>query len=178
MADYEVLHLDQNEKVILEVRRHWIVFLNEIILFIFAVFSLPVLYFLTEKFLPFFINIIDKNIKIVLFFYILWILTFWIALFLRWTKYFLDVWYVTETRIVDVEQKRIFHRGISNIRFDKIQDVSIEVKGFIATFLDYGDIKVQTASENSQDFFMGSVSKPEEVKRIIFAQHNVVGNTE
>jgi hypothetical protein len=39
MADYEVLHLDQNEKVILEVRRHWIVFLNEIILFIFAVFS-------------------------------------------------------------------------------------------------------------------------------------------
>jgi hypothetical protein len=56
--------------------------------------------------------------------------------------------------------------------------VSIEVKGFIATFLDYGDIKVQTASENSQDFFMGSVSKPEEVKRIIFAQHNVVGNTE
>jgi SAM-dependent methyltransferase len=64
MADYEVLHLDQNEKVILEVRRHWIVFLNEIILFIFAVFSLPVLYFLTEKFLPFFINIIDKNSKI------------------------------------------------------------------------------------------------------------------
>jgi hypothetical protein len=178
MVSYKVLHLDIGENVIIEVRKHWIVFIEQIIAFIFAVLSLPIFYLIFTKYLTFISSFIYKNITMFLFFYIVWILIFWIALFLRWTKYFLDVWYVTEKRIIDVEQKRIFHREISNLRFDKIQDVSVEINGFLATFLNYGDIRVQTAAENSQSFFMSNVTDPENVKRIIFGQHNIVGDND
>jgi hypothetical protein len=57
------------------------------------------------------------------FFFILWVLTLWIFFFLDWTKYYLDVWYVTQKRIIIIDQKALFDREISNVRFDKIQDV-------------------------------------------------------
>jgi hypothetical protein len=39
-------------------------------------------------------------------------------------------------------------------------------------------VKVQTAAEDSKDFYMTFVSRPEEVKRVIFMQHNIVGDNE
>lgn len=171
MENYTILHLDQDEEVILEVRKHWIIFASQFIFFIFSIF-LPIVVYLTASFYVKEIALfVHSKLELFLFFYLVWFLIFWISLFLRWTKYFLDVWYVTEKRIIDVEQKRIFHREVSNLRFDKIQDVSVETNGFLATFLNYGDITVQTASEN-QDFFMTNVSNPEEVKRVIFNRHN------
>jgi membrane protein YdbS with pleckstrin-like domain len=175
---YQSLNLDPDEKVILEVRKHWIVFIGNIISFIFftclpfivytviSVLNIPLLNFLLHGELRF----------ILLVFYILWLLGSWVTFFIQWTNYYLDVWYVTEKRIIDIDQKQLFHREVSNLRFDHIQDVTLEVRGIIATFLDFGDIRVQTAAEDSQDFFLKYVAHPEEVKRIIFAQHNKAGN--
>jgi hypothetical protein len=175
MSNYEELHLDTGERVIIEVRKHWIVFIGRVIFFVLSVFSLPVLYYLSYVFLPVVADFIYANINLFSFLYSIWVLMFWLGLFVQWTKYFLDVWYVTETRIIDVEQKTIFHREVSNLRFDKIQDISVEVDGILATFLNYGNITVQTASEN-QDFFISFVKNPEEVKRVIFNRHNEVGD--
>lgn len=107
------------------------------------------------------------------FVYAVWLLALWGFFAIQWTNFYLDVWYVTQKRIIDVEQKGIFHREISNLRFDKIQDISIEVTGFIATMLNFGDIHVQTAAEDSSDFFMKDARNPERVRKIIFSQHNV-----
>ena len=107
------------------------------------------------------------------FIYSVWLLASWVCFAIQWTNFSLDVWYVTQRRIIDVEQKGIFHREISNLRFDKIQDISIEVTGFIATMLNFGDIHVQTAAEDSSDFFMHNARNPERVRKIIFSQHNV-----
>lgn len=96
------------------------------------------------------------------------------VLFIDWTKYYLDVWYVTEKRIIIVDQRKLFDRQMSNIRFDRMQDVSLNVQGVIATFLDFGNIKVQTASEDNTEFIMNTVRHPEEVRRIIFSQHNKI----
>jgi uncharacterized membrane protein YdbT with pleckstrin-like domain len=100
----------------------------------------------------------------------------WLSFFINWTKYYLDVWYVTEKRIIAVDQRGIFNRGISNLRFDKIQDVTIDVKGFIATLLNYGNVKVQTAGEDNYEFSMSVVSNPENVRKVIFNQHNEIGD--
>lgn len=180
MANYTILHLDENEHVLLEVRRHWIVFLGNIISFIFFSALPLILYILAHVFSVPFIEQLSQGpmVKIVTIFYLVWLLSFWLSFAITWTKYYLDVWYVTEKRIIDVEQKRIFHREVSNLRFDKIQDVTLEVQGFIATWLDFGNVKVQTAAEDSKDFYMTYVSRPEEVKRVIFMQHNIVGDNE
>ena len=52
--------------------------------------------------------------------------------------------------------------------------MTIDVDGFIPTMLKFGDIRVQTASEDETEFMMKSVRYPEQVRRVIFAQHNVV----
>jgi hypothetical protein len=173
---YKTLHLDEGEHVVFQVRKHWIVFVGQGIL-LSVIASLPLfLYFVSKFFLPEFnsINFPGNKLALFLFFYTLWILTLWIFFFIEWTKYYLDVWYVTEKRIIIIDQKNIFHREISNLNFNKIQDVTLEINGFIPTFLNFGTIRVQTASENNQEFFMNTVRRPEEVRRIIFSHQNKI----
>ncbi len=176
---YKALHLEGGENVIIEVRKHWIVFVGFVLAIIFATLLPAAAFVLLKVFFPdLFINIkIDGSKEALsLFFYTLWILFLWISLFVEWTKYYLDVWYVTEKRIIIVDQKNIFHREVSNVRFEKIQDVTLEVQGFISTLLKFGNIRVQTASENSQEFFMNSVRHPEIVRKVIFSHQNKTDN--
>ncbi len=175
-SKYKSLHLDPGEHVIFEVRKHWIIFVGNIISFFFLAFLPAVVYMALITFVAPVAVFLFAHFSTFLFFYILWILFLWINFFLIWTKYFLDVWYVTGSRIIDIEQKRIFYRTVSNLRFDKIQDITVEVPGFLATFLNYGNIRVQTASEDSVDFFLATVKDPNHVKEVIFNQHNNVVN--
>ncbi|MBA3732873.1 PH domain-containing protein [Patescibacteria group bacterium] len=176
--NYEILNLEPDEHVILEVRKHWIVFAGHAVGLLFAAFLPFIILTLFKIFLPslIIIKIPGNTSALFLFFYCLWLLALWISFFFDWTKYYLDVWYVTEKRIIIVDQKKIFDRGISNLRFDKIQDVTIEVEGFIPTLLNFGNIKVQTASEDNFDFLLTNVRNPEQVRKIIFSQHNEIGD--
>ena len=173
------LDLDPGETIILEMRKHWFIFLGPLFIFIFAVFAPWILYMLlqssfAEKITESF-TFIEENLFIIkFFFYPAWVLVFWVSLFVQWTNYYLDVWYITDKRIIDIDQKSLFNREISNLRFDRIQDVSLEVKGFIGTLLGFGDIRIQTAAENSKDFKMRNAYHPERVKKIVFSQHNIV----
>lgn len=176
---YKNLHLEQCEDVIIEVRKHWIVFVGVVMAIIFVAVLPAIAFILLRVFFPdLLINIKISGNKeaLILFFYTLWILFLWISLFIEWTKYYLDVWYVTEKRIIIVDQKNIFHREVSNVRFEKIQDVTLEVQGFIPTLLKFGNVRVQTASENSQEFFMNSVRHPEIVRKVIFSHQNKTGD--
>lgn len=173
----KALNLDPGEKIILEVRKHWFVFLVPIVALVVGAFLPLIIYAIWDsKLIPQFLHISlsGQNLSITILLYLMWILGLWMNFFLQWTNYYLDVWYVTDKRIIDINQKGIFHREISNLRFDKIQDISVEVKGIIATFLNYGDIRVQTASENSREFFIHNASDPEKAKRLIFSQHHRV----
>lgn len=176
---YEALHLDEGEKVILEVRKHWIVFAQYAVSLVISA-SIPfVLFSLIEIFIP---NLLHFTLPgneqaLFAFLYCIWLLILWLSFFISWTKYYLDVWYVTEERIIAVDQRRIFNREVSNIRFDKVQDVKVNVRGFVATLLNFGSIKVQTASEDNREFFMAMVSHPEEVRKVIFTQQNLNSKT-
>lgn len=173
MSLFSKLNLDPGETVILEVHRHWIVFISRIVFFLVLFIAPPIIYILTIEFAPAVVRVYAMAyFSMLLFLYSLWLLLLWTGLFIQWTNYYLDVWYITEKRIIDVDQKRIFHREVSNLRFDKIQDISIEVDGVVATFLNFGNVKVQTAAEDSGDFFMNSAARPEEVRRVIFSHHN------
>jgi hypothetical protein len=58
------------------------------------------------------------------------------------------------------------------LRFDKIQDVTVDIHGLIPTFLNFGTVQVETAAENDGDFIMRAVRDPDNVRRVIFDRHN------
>ncbi len=175
---YNSLNLDPNEHVIMEVRKHWIVFVGNGLVTIFSALFPMIVFVLIKSYLPQVYNIpIPGNASAFLVFvYSIWLLFLWILFFMEWTTYYLDVWYVTDKRIIIVDQKRLFHREISNVRFDKIQDVSITVPGFLSTLLDFGNIKVQTASEGICEFTMHVIRHPGVVRQVIFSKHNEIGD--
>lgn len=177
---YENLHLDPSENVILEVRKHWIIFAG-IAVGLLTSAILPLAIFVALKiFVPQVLtfDLPGNDSAFYTFLYILWLLTMWILFFIDWTKYYLDVWYVTEKRIIAVDQKNIFNREVSNLRFDKIQDITIGIRGFVPTMLDFGDVRVQTASEDNLEFVLSTVRHPENVRKVIFERQNKINERE
>lgn len=92
----------------------------------------------------------------------------WMRFFSAWSDHWLDAWVITNKRIIDIEQKGFFSREVSSFPLDRIQDVTCDVTGFIATWLHYGDVRIQTASI-SQDLIMRQVGFPEDVKEHVIS---------
>jgi len=90
----------------------------------------------------------------------------WLFGFFSFIDYYLDVWIITNERIIDVEQKGFFSRTISEQRLFRVQDVTSEVNGFFATVLKYGNVHVQTAGAK-QRFLFREIPGPEEVRNTI-----------
>lgn len=87
-----------------------------------------------------------------------------------WVNYYLDLWIITNERIIAMEQRGLFNRSVSELRLNRIQDVSSEVKGFLPTLFKYGRIHIQTAAE--QDMFeFKDIPNPEIVARQILELH-------
>ena len=90
----------------------------------------------------------------------------WVFLWTDWVDYYLDVWIVTNERIISVEQKGLFNRFRSELRLSRGEDVSTEVKGFFATILHYGDVYIQSAGAKER-FVFEQISDPYRVAKII-----------
>jgi len=61
----------------------------------------------------------------------------------------LTAFIVTNQRVIDFDQHGFFIRRISETSFANIQDITMEQKGFWATVLKFGTIKIQTASSQN-----------------------------
>jgi len=160
------------------VRKHWIVFVGYGAALL-VVALLPIILFAVIRvFIPSIlaIDFPGNHSAAFLFFYSLWLLSIWASFFVDWTKFYLDVWYITEKRIIAIDQRRIFDREVSNLHFDKIQDITLDVHGFIPTLLGFGNVQVQTASEDSREFYISAVRHPDEIRRVIFSQQNKIAD--
>ena len=80
-------------------------------------------------------------------------------------NYWLDMWIITNQRIIDVEHQALFHRQVSEFSTARVQDITVEVEGVFASLLGYGDVSIQTAGE--QSFSIKRVANPELVKNAI-----------
>jgi uncharacterized membrane protein YdbT with pleckstrin-like domain len=168
----QALSLDTDEKVVLEVRKHWFIFFAHGLFSLIAALAPLFVYGIVISYLKQTLAINADVSAVFWFLYSMWLLLVWISFFIQWTNYYLDVWYVTEKRIIDVEQKGLFHRQVSSLRFDKIQDISIEVRGILAHLFNFGDIHVQTAGQDSTDFVIQHAAYPERIRETIFGHHN------
>ena len=93
--------------------------------------------------------------------------------FINLTKYYLDVWYVTNKRLIDVDQRMLFHRDEAVLRLENIQDVATGAKGIIQTLLNFGNIRAQTAGER-REFIMRDIANPERIREVIVLEQGKV----
>lgn len=96
----------------------------------------------------------------------LYYICIWVFYFHEFVDYYLDVWIVTDQRIISIEQIGLFNYSTSEQSILKVQDVTAEIKGKRQTFLDYGHVHIQSAGE-AERFVFEQVPHPREVARII-----------
>lgn len=165
MIAYYLPHKKPNEKIVLLLRRHWFIIFTRLVFWTLLAFLPPVPYILFRDFDAVIINNIFMSSFITVFLGIYY-LFIWLFILNNFVDYFLDVWLVSNERIINIEQRQLFSRVISEQELSKIQDVTSEVNGIIPTFLNYGDVYVQTAAEKER-FVFRQVPNPLEIKRKI-----------
>ena len=95
-----------------------------------------------------------------------YLLFIWLLFFFSIIDYILDVWIITDRRIIDVRQNGFFSRTISEQLLSKIQDISSDTHGFWGTMWGYGNLSVQTAGEKNKLFFE-EIPDPETVRDML-----------
>jgi len=170
-----MLTLETGENIVYVARKHWFLFAAEtVFLVVFAL--LPLLIFLIpsglfdEAFGV--VNIRNHILSLFTFFWSIWLMFLWMMFALFWTNFYLDVWVVTNYRVIDIDQVGLFNRTLSAFRFDHIQDASVKVSGLLATIIDFGTVEIRTASEES--FKFKGVAHPNTLKEKILSEHHRV----
>ena len=159
--------------MVAEVRKHWFIFLLELLPFAILA-AVPLLALFLFSFLPpetraFFEkepSLADPWIRFSLG---IWWLFLWLGAFNTFTAYYLDAWLLTNRRIVDIDQLGFFSRQVSSFLLDRVQDVTTDIHGFLATVIDFGNIQVETASA-AQHFVIKGISNPRHLRDLILAE--------
>jgi uncharacterized membrane protein YdbT with pleckstrin-like domain len=139
-------HKEPDEKVIFALHRHgFILFTIAAAFLLAALLPLGVYFLVKAELLPLFgseILIIFSRL-LVFVFYLFW----WMLFYYAFLDYYLDVWIVTNYRVIGVEQRGLFNRTVAEYKLFRIQDVLAEQKGIFSTVVDYGNVHIQTAGE-------------------------------
>jgi hypothetical protein len=160
--------MEADEKILLVVRKHWFILLGHVLAPV-LLFFVPITIFLligNRLFAFDMIASLPHKGAAVLFFISCLGLVAWMMLFLVWTDYYLDMWTITDRRIIAIDQRGFFRRLIASFRYERLQDINVEINGFIATMLDFGNLHTQTAGHDV-DFKIDGVPKPREIKALI-----------
>ncbi len=166
---FEKIQLEADEAVIKTVRKHWFVITVELLTIIF--FGLmPVFGFMVLLALPpqeMIMGIFETQTPVIIFGLAAWLLMSAMATATAWTHYYLDLWVITDRRIIVIDQIGFFNRKVSNFRLERLQDIKVSVNGIIATLLNYGTVRAQTASAAESNFESRFLPDPRELQSLI-----------
>jgi len=150
------------EHIVHVLRRHPLTFLPEFFLFLVLAFIPIVLVLLANATFPI---ILTNEIPFTIF--VLGTSAYYIAIlvffFTQFIDFYLDIWVVTNDRIIDVEQFGLFARTISELDLFRIQDVTTDIHGFFHTLFKFGSVSVKTASDNKSIVFK-NVNDPNRIR--------------
>ncbi|HCX27894.1 MAG TPA: hypothetical protein DHI91_02015, partial [Candidatus Portnoybacteria bacterium] len=94
----------------------------------------------------------------------------WCWGFLIWLNWYLDIWVLTNQRIISIEQRRLFNRQILSCNLDKVQSVTATAAGPLPTFFHYGNVEIKTADETSRLVF-AQIPSPLQIQDKILQAH-------
>jgi hypothetical protein len=160
------------EKVILFTRKHWAAFLGQFVLSV-ALILIPII-------IALFIHFSGKIaiVGIMQHFLVLGLSTYYLIIltyaFTAWLSFYYDIYVITQDAVTDVTQQGFFGRKISQLSLLRVQDVTSNVQGVFATFFGYGNVLVETAGEQSQNFLIRSIPRPQQVCAKIMELHDQI----
>ena len=93
-------------------------------------------------------------------------LAIWLFFFSTVLDYYMDIWIITNDRIIAVEQQGLFSRIVSEMDLWLVQDVTSEINGIMPTLFGYGTLSVQSAAERAR-FHFERVSRTNHVRQRI-----------
>jgi len=165
MKEFE---LEPGEQIVRETRKHWLLFLAELLPYaILAVlpFALPRLLLFAPPLAPYAMRV-DFTTPLMRAALGIWLLVAWTGAWSTFTRYYLNAWVLTNQRIVTIKQRAYFAREVSSVLLTRVQDVTTDVTGVLPSFLDIGDINVQSAGAVNE-FRMNGIPRPEEMRDLI-----------
>lgn len=165
MKEFE---LEPGEHIVKQVRKHWFLFLSGLLPYA----ILAIIPFALPKFLVFapplahYATFFEYQTPLMRAAFGVWLLIIWTGAWGAFTRYFLNVWVLTNKRITTIKQRRFFNREVASLLLPRIQDVTTDVAGILPSLLGIGDIKVQSAGADVQ-FTMRGIPRPEQMRDLI-----------
>lgn len=167
---FEKIQLEPDEAVLLMVRKHWFVIMAELfgtfLMLLIPFFLLTGLLIFPDTLAAFNISLAQYT-AVIVFIMMGWLLLTLLAGFTIWTHYYLDLWIITDRRIILIDQVRFFNRNVSIFRLERLQDIEFSIKGLIPTFFNFGTLNAQTASHFETNFRSTGLPDPRNLQAII-----------
>ena len=171
---YERIKLEDDEEILLTVRKHWWIIVTRVATVLFLAILPLVLFSLVRSVTTESVaisstleDLLTQYDQLLTFFYLAWLLFCWILLANYFTDHYLDLWTITNRRIVSIDQRGFFSRFLSSFRLERLQDMNIEVTGIIPTLLNFGTIEAQTAGGSNEEFKTDHMPDPRGLKALI-----------
>ncbi|KKT79740.1 MAG: hypothetical protein UW75_C0009G0005 [Parcubacteria group bacterium GW2011_GWF2_44_8] len=166
---FEKIEFEANENVISTVRKHWFVITSELIVaLMFSFLPIVVLLFLNSlpEYIPLNVDLSAYS-SLIVFASAVWVLLTLLSAFMIWTHYYLDLWVITDHRIIVIDQIHFFNRKVSSFRLERLQDIKVSINGIVPTFLNYGTLRAQTASAAESNFMTTGLPDPRGLQSMI-----------
>jgi hypothetical protein len=159
---YEI-QLHPGERIILTVRKHWLIYVGMLIPFgLITYLPLFLMEFVQANALMGEAATLAFSLENPATRFVVgaWWLIVWMGFFSSVSRNFLDVWILTNQRIVMIEQHKFFRREVLNIILENVQDVRSDVHGFFETLFGFGTIDVDSAGPSHKNFKMKWAYRP------------------
>ena len=172
------LDLHENEDILMVIRHHWAGFLGTVGIVV-TMGIVPLLLLLAAN-LALEGSIIEFSDLIIVLFsgYLVFLLTF---LFGAWINFYYDIIFITNERIININQEGLLARKTSELGVNQVQNVSADVTGFLQNIFGYGVLIIETAGGGTSDdphkpglqgyFTIRAVPDPNRVARLILDLH-------
>lgn len=153
-----------DEKICLVLREHWISLFLKLLAWGFFLAIYLVIDYLDVAYFP--VNIDSGFLPLVDVIKIVFLMFLSLGLFIIFTLYYLNMYVITNERIVNIQQFGLLRHTISELHLEQIQDVTAEIHGLPENVFDYGDVYIQTAGETER-FLFQNIPGPTKVTKMI-----------
>lgn len=164
---FEKIAFEKSEELIKVVRKHWFIIVIELAgITLLALIPLVTLLLIYATDTEVTVNL-DEHLLSVLFGTLCWLIICCMMAVMAWTHYFLDLWIITDRRIIVIEQIHFFNRKVGSFRLERMQDIKVKITGIIPTLLNFGTLRAQTASAAESNFTNNGLPNPRELQSLI-----------
>ena len=170
------VQLQDGEHIVLLIRKHWLVLLSHIAGSVIA-WVLPFIvyaYCLQTGFIPPGL----RATHIFVFGAAWWTLVVWLALSIIVTNHYLDLWIVTNRRVINIVQNGLFDRVVSAWGIERVQEATVHMRTFIQTFFNYGTLEILTAGPEGGHTKVSGIPNPAKVSEIIMQSGSRIAELE